>query len=288
MSKQQIKLVITDLDNTLYDWYGAFVPAFYAMVEEAGRITGIDQNELLDDLRVVHQFHGNSEHPFALLEASSIERRFAGLTKSEVRTHLDEAFHVFNIERKRSLRLYDGVLDSLTELSASHVPVVAYTDARETGSLFRLRKLGISGLIARLYAPASRTTVSDHDEGVGEKFVHLLPAEDRKPNPHTLRDICLEFKVAPEDCLYIGDSLARDIYMANAANIRSAWARYGTHFDKSLWPKLVRVTHWTDSDVMREEALRKEAAGARPDCVLDRFSDIFGYYEFGGEKGPAS
>jgi hypothetical protein len=80
----------------------------------------------------------------------------------------------------------------------------------------------------------------------------------------------------------------RDIYMANSARTRSAWARYGTLYDKALWPKLVRVTHWTDSDVKREEALRKEAEGARPDCVLDRFSDIFAHYEFGRRENQAS
>ena len=29
-----IKLLVTDLDDTLYSWLGFFVPAFYAMAEE--------------------------------------------------------------------------------------------------------------------------------------------------------------------------------------------------------------------------------------------------------------
>lgn len=29
-----IKLVITDLDDTLYSWIGFFIPAFYDMVQE--------------------------------------------------------------------------------------------------------------------------------------------------------------------------------------------------------------------------------------------------------------
>ena len=41
MSLPVISLVITDLDNTVYDWLTAFVPAFYAMVHEAARLIGV-------------------------------------------------------------------------------------------------------------------------------------------------------------------------------------------------------------------------------------------------------
>jgi FMN phosphatase YigB (HAD superfamily) len=60
MSRPAISLIITDLDNTLYDWLGAFVPAFYAMVHEAALLMGVDEEDLLDDLQVVHRKHGDS------------------------------------------------------------------------------------------------------------------------------------------------------------------------------------------------------------------------------------
>ena len=51
MSRPPISLVVTDLDNTVYDWLNAFVPAFYAMVHEAAPLIGVDEEELLDDLQ---------------------------------------------------------------------------------------------------------------------------------------------------------------------------------------------------------------------------------------------
>ena len=45
------KLLITDLDDTLYDWAGFFVPAFYAMVDEIVAITGLDRDGLLREYR---------------------------------------------------------------------------------------------------------------------------------------------------------------------------------------------------------------------------------------------
>ena len=36
----RLKVLVCDLDNTLYDWVGFFVPALYAMVDETVRIWG--------------------------------------------------------------------------------------------------------------------------------------------------------------------------------------------------------------------------------------------------------
>ena len=38
------KLLITDLDDTLYDWLGYFIPSFYGMVDEIASITKINKD----------------------------------------------------------------------------------------------------------------------------------------------------------------------------------------------------------------------------------------------------
>lgn len=279
MSRPPISLVITDLDNTVYDWLTAFVPAFYAMVREAASLIGVEEEVLLDELRAVHRKHGDSEHPFALLETRVVQEKYGQKSQKEIAQFFDSAFHAFNRVRKQNLRLYDGVYETLEGLSRLHVPVVAYTDARVINCLFRLKSLGIKHLISRLYAPSH--VIKELDQStLSDDFVRLLPPSDRKPNPQTLIDICAQYNVAPSDAVYVGDSLLRDIYMAKGARLHSALARYGTLYDKALWPKLVRVTHWTDADVEREEKLKEMARGTEPDYVLDRFSDLTGYFEF--------
>lgn len=66
------RLLVCDLDNTLYDWVSYFVPSFYAMINSAVKITGCDREILLDDMRAVHRNYGDSEQPFALLETETI------------------------------------------------------------------------------------------------------------------------------------------------------------------------------------------------------------------------
>lgn len=278
MNKPVVSLLITDLDNTLYDWISAFVPAFYAMIVDAAQILGITEDELLDDLRLVHQAHGDTEHPFALVETRIVQTKFAGWSQAEIRHALDPAFYAFNRARKARLRLYDGVRETLAYLNEAGLPIVAYTDARVVHSVQRLKRLDIKQLFRRLYAPAHfKITL---DECNSTEFVRLLPANDRKPNPRALLDICDAFGVEPANALYVGDSMSRDVYMANRAGVESAWAKYGTGYDHALWHQLVRVSHWTEADVRREHDLKVQAKNASPTATLDRFDELLTKFDF--------
>lgn len=288
---KQVDLVITDLDNTLYDWVTFFVPALDAMVGAACAILGTGEDELLDELRAVHQLQGSSEHPFALLETKLVSERFGEATPEERRRLLDPAFHAFNSARKRSLQLYPGVNETLDRLKAQGTPVVAYTDARPANSLFRILRLGLLPLLRRLYAPRhpqAELNLPRPGSEVPEDFVFLLPAADRKPNPQAVLDICRRYGVPAERTLFVGDSLSRDVMMARQAGAISAWARYGTEVDPALWDRLVRVSHWTPEDVLRENELRRAAAGATPDVILTAFSGILDHFAFTSDRNVAA
>jgi phosphoglycolate phosphatase-like HAD superfamily hydrolase len=111
--------------------------------------------------------------------------------------------------------------------------------------------------------------------------VTVLPPEDRKPNPKTLRDICEQLNVDHRFSLYLGDSLVRDVFMAKSAGVVSAWARYSAAVDPELWARLVRVTHWTEADVEREKELRENARLDRePDLTVDGISDLLDMVDF--------
>jgi phosphoglycolate phosphatase len=139
--------------------------------------------------------------------------------------------------------------------------------------------LHIKSFFSALYAPAHVSKEIDAAT-LNSGFVRLLSAADRKPNPQTLIDICSHYSVDPSSALYVGDSLVRDIYMAKRAGLHSAWAKFGTLYDKALWPQLVRVTHWTEADVQRENGLREEARGTEPETILDSFDDLLKCYTF--------
>lgn len=271
-----IRLLVCDLDNTLYDWVGYFVPAFYAMVDEAVRITGCDREELLDDMREVHRRHHDAEHPFALLEAQIIQRHFEGKSRREIAELLDPAFHAFNVQRKMHLALYPGVRECLELISEAGIKVVAHTESKLYSVVDRLTRLKLTPFFRRIYC-RERASTGHPKEEVGAEWLNRFPTgkvielshHQRKPDPNVLREICADEGTLPSDAAYVGDSIARDILMAREAGVVAIWAKYGSVPDPDFYRQLVRVTHWTDTDIRRESELKKLARGVTPDFVLE-------------------
>lgn len=65
-----IRLVVTDMDNTLYSWVNYIVPAVEAMVEAVCRATGYPKIRVVQSLKKVYEHYESNEYPFALQESS--------------------------------------------------------------------------------------------------------------------------------------------------------------------------------------------------------------------------
>ena len=279
-----VRLFITDLDNTLYDWVSYFVPALYEMVEVASTTLNVPRERLLDELRAIHQRYGSTEHPFALLETPTVIERFPGATFSQLKEHLRPAFEVFRRRREQNLRLYPSVAETLQKICSLGTPILAYTEAAVYNVAHRMRVLDLWTYIEGLYAPEGHASVA-RDFGFTDPAdrIHLLPAGHRKPDPQILEAICQHAKVTAAETLYVGDSITRDVAMGREAGVQVAWAKYGKH-DPGQWDKLVRVTHWTAADIERENGLRIRYADVRPDRCLNDFKDLLDHFEFAAPK----
>jgi beta-phosphoglucomutase-like phosphatase (HAD superfamily) len=162
---------------------------------------------------------------------------------------------------------------------------VAHTEATAANAYYRLAKLGIAGNFRRLYVSTGRPVNHPDPERAAalappEGLVMPLPPADRKPNPRVIRDICRRERIDPQEAVYVGDSLTRDVAMALSAGVTAAWAKYGTAYDPKLWDLLVKVTHWTDDDVQREALLRQSPPG-QPDVTLGSFDDLLPLFGLG-------
>jgi phosphoglycolate phosphatase-like HAD superfamily hydrolase len=274
-----MKLLITDLDNTLYDWVGFYASAFDAMADALVEHLGVPKEQLLDEFQTAHQGYGNSEQPFAVLELPSVHERYPQLSRAERAAELDSVLHAFNSARRKHLVLYPGVGDTLRSLRSRGIVVVGHTEAIVENAYYRVSSLGIAEYFTRLYA--LRGVAVEHPEPERAAalkpppgFVHVLPPEERKPNPRLLLDICRRENVDARDCWYVGDSLTRDVTMAAQAGCVAVWARYGTDVDPAAWQKLVRITHWTKETVARDEELRRASETIEPDYTIDSFADL--------------
>jgi FMN phosphatase YigB (HAD superfamily) len=277
------QLLITDLDNTLYDWVTYFSKSFSAMVDALVEILEVDRSRLLSEFKAVHQRYGNTEQPFAVLQLPSVQARFPGLSNHELADQLDAALHAFNSTRKRTLKLYAGVEDTLRNLQSKGIILVGHTEAMQLNSYYRLNSLGIAGFFEHLYALEG--TIEPHPRpgssfvAPPQGFVINVPLSERKPNPRLLMDICRNEGIELDRAIYVGDSITRDVSMALAAGVTAAWARYGRSYSQEDWNLVVAVTHWTEVDVRQEEELRQTYGHVTPDVVIDSFDEILPFFD---------
>ena len=272
------RALITDLDNTLYDWVTFFALAFDAMLGELTKLLDVDRQTLLAQFKEVHQRYGSTETPWAALELPSARLKFPDLSASELAQQLEPAFRAFSAARKRHLTLYDHVADTLERLNSGGVVVIGHTEALPVNAFYRLTLLGIAERFSRIYTVEGKTVDHPFPERLrsfpSPEQIRALPASERKPNPDVLLDICRREGLSIEECLYVGDSPTRDVAMAKAAGIKAVWARYGTRWDPALWKLIVSVTHWTSADVQREAKLKEVFHNVQPDFTIDQFDQI--------------
>ncbi|MBA3577207.1 MAG: HAD-IA family hydrolase [Sphingomonas sp.] len=275
-------VLICDFDNTLYDWVGYFVPSFYEMVDVAAEILGCDRDTLLSDFRRVHQAHGDSEHPFSLLETETVLRAFPNKDRAYVAEALDEAFHAFNRARKKHLRLYDGVLATLKVLDGCGIRIIGHTEARPLAVRDRLNRLGLSEFFPRVYCRERalvHQAVRKEERTEGPELIELSHHQ-QKPSPTVLLEICEREGIAAESAVYVGDSLFKDISMANAARVFAVWVKFGANVDPKFYANLVAISHWSDDDVEHARKFAHSERPAHPDFILESsFAEIQRVFE---------
>jgi phosphoglycolate phosphatase len=62
------RFLITDVDNTLFDWVEFWGVAFSAMMQRLGQVADLDLNLAYPEIRKIHQQHGTSEYGYLVEE----------------------------------------------------------------------------------------------------------------------------------------------------------------------------------------------------------------------------
>lgn len=274
-----MKLLITDLDNTLYDWVSFYSQSFSAMAEELSKEINVPLDILLSEYKVIHQRFGNSEKPFATLELPSVISYFGTNDKILLQKKLTRVFSAFSSKRNHTLKLYPTVRDTLNILRGRGVKIVGHTESLEYNSLYRLYKLDVIDFFDHLYTIEDNHNLHPNPKNakvisVKDDFIIRLSSAESKPNPKLLEHICLTENVDIKDAVYVGDSITKDISMAKSIGMKAVWARYGRQFAPELWEILVKITHWTDKDVEREEQLKESFSRVKPDYSINSFAEI--------------
>ncbi len=235
----------------LMDWL--FIPAFYDMVQELSLLINVPQEKLLEEYKAIHQEVGSVEYPFATLNLPSVKKKYCGISDEQVKIELNPAFHKFNSTRKKLLKLYPGVEETLKFFYDNNIMVVAYTESAEENGFYRLKKLGIDNYFKEVYV--SDSLYKRPDTIPSSPKTHIV--HGKKPNAEVLKEICCGEKVSVCEAVYIGDSLSKDMMMAKQAGITSIWCDFPRDDIRDLYSKLVAISHWKEEDFQREQQYKK-------------------------------
>lgn len=276
-----IRAVVTDMDNTLYSWVDYIVPCIEAMVNSLCQTTGYPRIKVVQALKEVYERYESNEYPFAIQESSLFQAfpEFGSFDNLVIRP----AREAFSAARQRYLRPYLHVVDTLTELKKLGVPVVALTDAPRNPAERRVLKMKLDVLLSGVYTlpafPFPHTGVAkeilEREAAGGVKLacpVVELPREFEKPDPRGLLQICSDFKVDPKDVMFVGDSLPKDVRIAQEIGALDAWAEYGTYVSVEYRERLNVIS--ADS-ATRRHLQHNAAKDAKPPTIrLSGFDQV--------------
>ncbi len=276
-------LLIVDIDNTLFDWVRFWRASFGALVDSLLLSSaGLNRARLLAEIRLVHQRVGTSEYAFILQDLRPLLSGY-GIGPAEEQN----AIQAYREARAVNRELYPGVRDTLMSIKADGARIVGFTESTGYHTADRLMKLNLDGVLEAVYSPP------DYPIPVGVELVHvrtrgpseyelkitrheMLPRGFKKPNPALLESILDREGVKATDAVYVGDSLRRDVAMAQRASVLDVYAEYGHIGIADAAEFLLAVTHWSD-----DEVAAPDAAIIIPSITLRKsLSELTSYVEF--------
>lgn len=264
--------LITDLDDTLYNWTDSSIPAFRAVVHALVRETGLDENSIVESFRTVFVKYRSVEYPFDLKELDI----FADLTSEKLKRLMSVAWGAYNRVYTKRLTLYPGVRETLEWMRNVDIVVVALTDGERLRAIKRLKRLGILHYFHDVIARQNFTKPREQRASEVQKPLFTLPKNgldlyELKPSLAGLLLILDGFQLNPKRTYLVGDNLWKDINVAQKANLVDIWACYGQRREEKNLRTLKEITDWSPE----EQALYKRAKQEIiPTYTINSFSEV--------------
>jgi phosphoglycolate phosphatase len=247
----RLRAVVTDLDNTLYPWVDYIVPSLEAMVDSLVATTGLPRIRIVQSLKAVYTRYESNEYPFAIQE-SDIFQPYEQDFDSFNRLVVDPARRAFKAARERWLRPYPGVPETLAWIRERGLGLVALSDAPRNAAELRLKWLRLDGHFDALYTLPGYSLPENVDPEIRRREraghyrsrtpVRELPREAEKPSPEGLRRILADLGLDGEEVVYVGDSVRKDMPVAEACGALGVWAEYGTYVPSEYRERLAVIS----------------------------------------------
>lgn len=288
---KEIKLVVTDLDDTIWNWFEVWYVSFNNYFNRIANELDINPDILKKDFQALHKKYGSSEFSFAYKELKCINpRKYKSIDNNKSGlTILHQYYH----DKKNTLHMFPTVHDTLAKIKASGAKIVGFTESNSFFTKTRIKHLGLDGMFDFIYCPQDvglpRTTKRFYEKGYYEPVITKiinLPSGIKKPNSEVLLRIISDLGIESDKTIYIGDKLDRDVSMANSLGVISCYAQYGDLKDDERYVLLREVSHWTETEINREKEIKStHNLNLKPAVILEKFDDLFKHFSFSKADG---
>lgn len=298
MPKKEVSLVVCDIDNTISDTFNLWGEALDKAVDDLARLHKTDRKTMEETLlkAVPDNRRGSSGPLLGINIRADIAQTKAlqGNTPQErvfFEKEHEKIIHAWQKKRDEAV-LFDGVLPVIRKIKASGAKFVLYTDARESGCLPRLAKLGIpADLIDALYVQpdkegmettpfAVQTPVSAFKAAMKGKIVRL-PPDTPKPHAGNMAGILKDTGVCAGKTVMVGDNIRCDGGSAASAGAVFAWQKQGAEVTEATKRCYEKFAANPDYKIGVEAHLTQMNEKNKPAFVLENgFADLVKYCRF--------
>lgn len=294
----RFKLLVLDIDNTVFDWVGYYVHAFEALIDAVARVTGAKRSALFEEARAVFEEHGSIEYPFLIQSLPSVRLHYGDAVEKLLHESVEAGRTAFNDAAATHLKAYADVHATLLKIRGQFptLPVVALTDAPRYVAMWKLNKLGILHDFSAVYGlpdPILPTAngkvlvdgeilvkhVSKSNFGFKGK-IRILPEDYEKPGTRGLKTVLMDYEMDENprvlhEVLWVGDNLRKDVGLGRKLGVTTVWAEYGTRIPEDLKKRLMA---FSPLDKVKKNVALDPASHdtPKPEFTLRSFSELIG------------
>lgn len=276
MTNKDVTL-ITDIDNTLYDFIDFFGMAFRGMLHVISGQLNVSEEHLLSEFKDVFGKTGTLDYQFLIQNLASARE----LDKDDLEKVIRYGRIGFDRTKRKRLKPYPGIIHAFKYLERGGVRIIGVTNAPYYHAIRRLQDIGafqfFSGLVAWEGVPppendahaAERYNKVRNVAFESLKLFEVFSKEFSKPNPFPF--LLLKRYLNVDSEIYsLGDSVNKDLAPSRLLNATTIWARYGTVVESKNLQTVLDITPWSEAEIN----IHTNTEVYEPDHIIDDPEEI--------------